>query len=562
MGLRTRLGRRPRASGWPPAQSFFREPRGYVDGPPEGDVLTRGPVQFLGWCLIPGASIARVEVSVNGGPAERARVGIERLDLRDVCAHPDSPISGFEHKCDLAELPATAREVVVEAVVEATDGRTLALPPARFRLGEAPESFDDADGRAAELRDRSLRRLRALPAHGPRANRMLVFTHQLDYSGGSLYLYEVTRRLSAECEIVAMHDGPLRDRFEAAGMPVHLGDNFPVQSVERYEANQAELMAWLRHHDFDVALVNTLGCFGGADAAIRLGIPVVWAIHESFALPQYWFTAFPPGTPHPYVRERAEQSLRAAGAIVFEAEATRQTFLPYADAARLVTLPYGVEFDEIDAARSTASRADLRRRLGVADGTRVVLALGTIEARKSQSTLVQAFAQIADRHPDAQLVLVGASDATYCRDYAAAIRDHVERRGLTGRVRVEPITPEPYSWHALADVLVCSSDVESLPRVIMEAMAFGTPVLSTRVFGIPELIEDGRTGYLCEPRDVLDLARSLDRVLGAAPADLERVAAAGAARVRQRHDPARYAGGLERLLRSVTTAGRPALQAA
>jgi len=370
------------------------------------------------------------------------------------------------------------------------------------------------------------------------------------------------RRLSADCEIVAMHDGPLRERFEAAGMPVHLGDNFPVQSVERYEANQAELMAWLRHHDFDVALVNTLGCFGGADAAIRLGIPVVWAIHESFALPQYWFTAFPPGTPHPYVRERAEQSLRAAGAIVFEAEATRQLFLPYADAARLVTLPYGIEFDEIDAARSTASRADLRRRLGVADGTRVVLALGTIEARKSQSTLVQAFAQIADRHPDAQLVLVGASDATYCRDYAAAIRDHVERRGLTGRVRVEPITPEPYSWHALADVLVCSSDVESLPRVIMEAMAFGTPVLSTRVFGIPELIEDGRTGYLCEPRDVLDLAGALDRVLAAAPAELERVAVAGAARVRERHDPDRYAGELERLLRTVAAAGRPALRAA
>jgi D-inositol-3-phosphate glycosyltransferase len=562
MGLLPRIRRRPRAAGWPPPQSFFREPRGYVDGPSQAEALTRGPVQFLGWCLIPGTSIARVDVSLNGGPPQRARIGIERLDLRDLCPHPDSPVCGFEHKCDLTELPETAREVVVEAVAQATDGRTLAIPPARFRLGDAPRDFEDADGRAAQLRARSLERLRTLPAHGARSNRMLVFTHQLDYSGGSLYLFELVRRLSPECEIVAMHDGPLRDRFEAAGMPVHIADNFPVQSVERYEANQAELMAWVRHQDFGVALVNTLGCFPGADAATRLGIPVVWAIHESFALPQYWFTAFPPGTPHPYVRERAEQSLRAAGAIVFEAEATRQLFLPYADDARLVTLPYGIELGEIDAVRSAARRAYLRRRLGVADGTRVVLALGTIEARKSQSTLVQAFAQVADRHPEAQLVLVGASDAPYCRDYVAAIRDHLERRGLTGRVRVEPVTPEPYSWHALADVLVCSSDVESLPRVIMEAMAFGTPVLSTRVFGIPELIEDGRTGYLCEPRDVLDLAGALDRVLAAAPAELERVAAAGAARVRERHDPDRYAGELERLLRTVAAAGRPALRAA
>ena len=54
-----------------------------------------------------------------------------------------------------------------------------------------------------------------------------------------------------------------------------------------------------------------------------------------------------------------------------------------------------------------------------------------------------------------------------------------------------------------------------MPRVILEAMAFGTPVVSTRVFGVPELIEHGHTGYLCEMRDLDDLARTLDRVLAA-----------------------------------------------
>jgi glycosyltransferase involved in cell wall biosynthesis len=129
----------------------------------------------------------------------------------------------------------------------------------------------------------------------------------------------------------------------------------------------------------------------------------------------------------------------------------------------------------------------------------------------------------------------------------------VEAHGLADRVRIEPVTDDPYSWHAVADLLVCASDIESLPRVILEAMAFGTPVLSTRVYGVPELIEDGRTGYLCEMRDTAALAAALDRVLGAAPDELASVARAASERVRKRHDPERYAARLAGLLTDLAT---------
>jgi glycosyltransferase involved in cell wall biosynthesis len=103
----------------------------------------------------------------------------------------------------------------------------------------------------------------------------------------------------------------------------------------------------------------------------------------------------------------------------------------------------------------------------------------------------------------------------------------------------------------VADLLVCASDVESLPRVILEAMAFGTPVLSTRVYGVPELIEDGRTGYLCGMRDLAELAAALDRALSATPGERSAIAGAAAEHVRTRHDPAVYASQVERLLRGV-----------
>jgi D-inositol-3-phosphate glycosyltransferase len=561
MGLRTRMRtvakprRRARETGWPPPSSFFDEPRGFIDAPAHTDAIAREPVQVLGWSLVPGSTVTRVDVCVDGGAPERARLGIERLDIRGVCEHPDAAICGFEHKLDLGQLPAATREVTVEAVAHAADGRRVAIPPLTLRLAERQPELDD-DRRALELRARSAGVMARLPRRAvSRTARIVAFAHQLDYSGGSLYLFEVLRRLDAvadlECELVTLVDGPLREQFERHGIRVHLADGFPLTNIERYEGHQAELGAWAAVREFDVALVNTLGCFAGADAALRLGIPVVWAVHESFTLPQFWFTAYPPDTLHPYVRARAEAAFRNADAVVFEAEATRRLYLPYARAGRLMTIPYGVEIDAVDAVRRAADPPALRARLGVPDGRRVVLCLGTIEARKSQTLLAEAFAEIADLHPDADLVLVGKTDAAYCADYTEALGDYIDRRRLHRRIRVEPITPDPYSWHAAADLLVCSSDLESLPRAILEAMAFGTPVLSTRVFGVPELIEDGRTGYLCEPRDVTDLARTLDRVLRADPAELATVARAASRHVRERHDPARYARTIEGLMRGL-----------
>jgi glycosyltransferase involved in cell wall biosynthesis len=413
----------------------------------------------------------------------------------------------------------------------------------------------ETDG-AAELRARSLRPLRPHPA-GPRGKplRLLAFNHMLSHGGASLYLLELLKRLTRdhgfECEVVTLADGPLKEHFEASGIPVHLTDSFPVTTLPRYEGSVAELVAWGAAGQFDAVLVNTLGSFAGGDVAGRLGIPAMWAVHESFPLPMFWHTAYSNGSLHPYVRARAEQALAGAAAVVFPAEATRRLFLDDADPERLAAIPYGIEQEAIDEAAVRLERVELRQRMGIDPDAQVVLCLGSIEARKSQAMLATAFAQIADRHPRAQLALVGATEDAYCADYRAALREFVRRAGLEDRVRIEPVTDDPYRWHALADVLVCASDIESLPRVIVEAMVFGTPVLSTRVFGVPELIDDGRTGYLCDTRDAAGLAAGLDRVLSAPAEELEAVTRAAEQHARARHDPRAYTATMASLLRAV-----------
>lgn len=543
---------------------FFRRPRGYIDYPQVGAELPRAPVHVLGWCLFPGTSVARVEVSVNGGPAERARVAMERSDIPALTKEAAASLSGFEHKADLSGLPGDTRSVTVEATARGMDGRVLRLDPVEFPIGPAAPAYREEDdgGRAAELRARSMRPLRPRAAATPdRPPRLLAFAHVLTHGGASLYLVELLERLTRDhgfqCEVATLTDGPLRERLERAGIPVHITDAFPVTKLERYEGNVAELVAWAAAGQFDVVLVNTLGSFAGGDVAGRLGIPAVWTAHESFPLPMFWQAAYEPGSLHPYARAQAEQALESAAAVVFPAEATRRLFVMNADPNRLVAIPYGIELDAMDGAIAGGTdRVAAKRRLGIEPDARVILCLGSIEARKSQAMLTQAFARIADRHPRAQLMLVGETSDAYCANYRTALREFVSRAGLEERVRIEPVTDDPYSWHAVADVLACASDIESLPRVIVEAMVFGTPVLSTRVFGVPELIEDGRTGYLCDMRDAASLADGLDRVLSAPAEELAAVTRAAERHARARHDPSAYAATMAALLQGVAASPR------
>ena len=79
--------------------------------------------------------------------------------------------------------------------------------------------------------------------------------------------------------------------------------------------------------------------------------------------------------------------------------------------------------------------------------------------------------------------------------------------------------------YSAADVFVCPSRQENLPNTIMEAMACGTPVVAFSVGGVPDLVEDGITGWLAAPADAVSLAHAISRVLG----DSDIVARMGAA---------------------------------
>jgi glycosyltransferase involved in cell wall biosynthesis len=72
-----------------------------------------------------------------------------------------------------------------------------------------------------------------------------------------------------------------------------------------------------------------------------------------------------------------------------------------------------------------------------------------------------------------------------------------------------PETREVFDFFVAADMFVCTSYEESFPRVVMEAMAFGTPIVSTNVHGIPDLIGQRQDGYLVNAGEVEGLSRMM-----------------------------------------------------
>jgi glycosyltransferase involved in cell wall biosynthesis len=512
-------------------------PMGHVD--PLPSKLSRGSVLVKGWVLFPAAATDRVEVLLGGKPLGRARLGVARVDVSGHWRSPYAAVAGFEQIADLGEWDGPDGETSLTAVATSVTGQRFELAPQRVVVsGESPPP--------AELPPPT-----SVPATvpGPRP-RVLVFTHQLGLGGAQLYLLDLLREMTrsghASFVVISPLDGPVREDLEALGIPVHVSSPVPFDDLGSHLGRVEELAGWADGRDFDAVLLNTATTlsFPGAEVAERLGLPVVWAIHESFPPSFLWADLVPE------VKERLDRALQRSSFLVFEAEATKRLFEPSAGESECVVLPYGLDLEPIDAARREFDREAARRERGVPADARAIVCVGTVEPRKAQTLLAQAFDRIADRHPEARLYFVGGRDD----DNSEALRQYIETASAGGRIELVALTPDVQPWYGLADLLVCASDVESLPRTVLEAMAWETPVLATEVFGLPELIEHGETGWLCEPRDLEALAAGLEEFLDTPEEICERIARRSRELVERRHSLPRYAEQIGQLLREAGAA--------
>jgi|SRR4051794_15654677 colanic acid/amylovoran biosynthesis glycosyltransferase len=143
------------------------------------------------------------------------------------------------------------------------------------------------------------------------------------------------------------------------------------------------------------------------------------------------------------------------------------------------------------------------------DAAMRLMAVGRLSPEKGQAGLLEAFAAVSRDHDGIELVLVGDGPE------AERLRAQAGELGIAERVRFAGRLSEQDTLRqiAAADILVLPSFMEGLPIVLMEAMAMGTAVIASRVAGIPELVEDEKSGLLFTPSDWDALAECIRRLV-------------------------------------------------
>jgi UDP-glucose:(heptosyl)LPS alpha-1,3-glucosyltransferase len=202
--------------------------------------------------------------------------------------------------------------------------------------------------------------------------------------------------------------------------------------------------------------------------------------------------------------------------------------------ATVIPNPYDPQLFNIG--RRTTDRAAARRRMGVSAGEIALLFVANELHRKGFAQLLSALAIAADERLTVHVI---------GRTAPTGYRGTIRRLGLEERIRYHGPSNDVGWWLAGADLLVLPTQYEPFGLVIVEALASGVPVITTRLAGAAEAVQDGVTGLLQDdPGDPSELA---DLIVRATAADLEgwgRVAAGSVGEYRRD----RVLGRVERLL--------------
>ena len=176
---------------------------------------------------------------------------------------------------------------------------------------------------------------------------------------------------------------------------------------------------------------------------------------------------------------------------------------------RMETVPYGVDTERFGPAAAT--RLARRRELGIDDNVPLCVAAGRLVHKKGFEYLIDAVATAPE------LVLAIAGDGTLDR----ALRSQAQMKRVSGRIRFLGNQPQDKvgEYFAAADVICApsirdaSGNVDGLPNVVLEAMASGTPLVTTAAGGISAVVEHERTGLIVAERDAAAIAAAISRLL-------------------------------------------------
>jgi glycosyltransferase involved in cell wall biosynthesis len=303
---------------------------------------------------------------------------------------------------------------------------------------------------------------------------------------------------------------------------------FPIHNLRAYslEANPFHRFFMLAGGLFRYLVLLGRGRFDVVETftpeSNLLGLPLAWAVGVRARIATY----------HGAVREKfgLRERLHAAvinsgltSACVAVSAGAKESAVRYGVRRDLiVTIPNGIRLEET----SLEPHLDLRRELDLPKDAQLIICIGRLVEEKAHEILIQAMGLVCSDWPKAFLLIAGGG----------LLHDDLKRQvsgsGLENNVRLLGNREDVQRLLGSADIFVLSSRREGLPMALLEAMAAGLPVVSTRVGGIDEVVRDGVEGWLVPAGDAKALSEALLQALRH-PEQRERMGQAARRRIEQ-----------------------------
>ncbi len=252
-------------------------------------------------------------------------------------------------------------------------------------------------------------------------------------------------------------------------------------------------------------------------AAAATGIPVIWHVHDT--LPKHPLSSV----------IRAFAFVARNTQIIAVSRSTAKCFQGWFPlGGRICTIHNGVDLSRFSTEQPTDT--SFRECIGLSKNDFLVCAVGQICVRKGLFELIDALSRIRHEAPHIHLAIVGKVVFPHEEEYLKTLYSVTERSALNGHVHFTGELSDVSPVLQAADLLVLNSLDEPFGLVLIEAMASGTPVLATRVGGIPEIVTDSENGWLVEKADttalaskLLELSKDRDRLARVAQCALKTV---------------------------------------